>query len=219
MDYTKELNIPGILITVDIQKAFDCLEWSYLVKALKAFNFGPFFIQWVESLYKNTQSCVMNKGRSAGYFDLCRGVRQGDCLSPLLFVLALEIFLITLRSDQNIKGIKINETEIKNSSFADDLTCFLADVCSAKNLFKLLDNFKIISGLSVNPGKCEAIWLGKSRNSKETPLPVKWPKGPIKVVGIFISYDQKTALDLNIAEPIEKLRESLKCLGAEICHF
>ena len=143
MDYTKELNIPGILITVDIQKAFDCLEWSYLVKALKAFNFGPFFIQWVESLYKNTQSCVMNKGRSAGYFDLCRGVRQGDCLSPLLFVLALEIFLITLRSDQNIKGIKINETEIKNSSFADDLTCFLADVCSAKNLFKLLDNLEL----------------------------------------------------------------------------
>ena len=209
MNYTEHMNLPGILITVDLEKAFDSLEWSYLFKVLKTFDFGQSFINWIKTCYKNSESCVMNKGTSTGYFKLFRGVRQGDCISPMLFVLALEIFLISLRSEKNIKGIDVHGEEIKNSSFADDLTCFIQDEQSASNLFKLLDRFTSVSGLKVNVNKNEAMWLGKQKHCKDKPLGVKWPDDPIKIVGIYISYDRERALQMNLAEPLEKLRCSL----------
>ena len=62
----------------------------------------------------------MNNGRSTGYFPLQRGTRQGDPLSAYLFILALEVLLIQIRENANIKGIIIDETEIKLSAYADD---------------------------------------------------------------------------------------------------
>ena len=209
LDYTADCDIPGILLTIDFEKAFDKLEWSFLFKALDSFNFGPNFVQWVKTLYSNISSCVMNNGSSTGYFSLFRGVRQGDPISPLLFILALEIFLTSVRSNKDIKGITFEETELKNASYADDLTCFLKDVTSANHLFILLKNFQLISGLTVNNSKCEAMWLGKWRNDTEKPLGVKWPDGVIKICGIYISYNKSKTCQLNFAKPIERLKMCL----------
>ena len=82
MEFTDIENIPGLLIFIDFKKAFDSLEWDFLVKCLKAFNFGQDFIHWVKLFYKNIQSCVVNNGVATDYFSLKRGVRQGNSLSP-----------------------------------------------------------------------------------------------------------------------------------------
>ena len=101
-----------ILIFIDFQKAFDTLEWDFLLKCLEAFNFGHDFMHWVRLFYKNIQSCVINNGTASDYFTLKRGVRQGDPLSPYLFVLAVETLAIAIRNNVQIKGIKIgNEVE------------------------------------------------------------------------------------------------------------
>ena len=85
MDLTLKENVPGLLIFIDFQKAFDSLEWNFLLSCLEAFNFGPDFIRWVKTFYKNIQSCVINNGLMSDYFTLERGVRQGDPLSPYFF--------------------------------------------------------------------------------------------------------------------------------------
>ena len=87
MDFTAEENFPGLMIFIDFQKAFDTIEWCYLQRCLESFNFGPEFIRWVMTFYNNIQSCVINNGITSDYFTLERRVRQGDPLSPYLFII------------------------------------------------------------------------------------------------------------------------------------
>ena len=108
----------------------------------------------------------MNGGFSTGYFAISRGVRQGDPLSPYLFILCLEALLSHIRLNKDIKGIPVEMVEIKLSAFADDLTLFLKDVASARRTFTLIEEFSILSGLKMNKSKCEALWLGQTKTEK-----------------------------------------------------
>ena len=75
MDFIAKENIPGLLLFIGFQKAFDRVEWEFLIESLKKFNFGRDFLQWVKSFYKNIKSCVKNNGVSSNFFTLERGVR------------------------------------------------------------------------------------------------------------------------------------------------
>ena len=53
--FTGKENLPGVMIFIDFEKAFDSLEWNYLLKCLEFFNFGPELILWVKTFYKKIQ--------------------------------------------------------------------------------------------------------------------------------------------------------------------
>ena len=100
-------------------------------------------------------TCVPNNGFTTDIFFVKRGVRQGDPLSPLLFILALETLVCQIRENKNIKGFLINGKEIKTTLFADDMTCFLRDKNSYFQLQTSLQNFARYSGLRINDEKTE----------------------------------------------------------------
>ena len=87
-------------------------------------------MQWIKTFYTNISSCVLNNGFVTDLFNVRCGVRQGDPLSPLLFIFAIEVLACRIRDDKEIKGILIDEEEIKLSLFANDMTCFLRDAAS-----------------------------------------------------------------------------------------
>ena len=115
----------GIMFSSDFEKAFDSVDHCFIFACLKRFGFGTQFVQWVKTLFKNAQSCVMNNGFSTGYLALERGTRQGDPLSAYLFILAIEVLLIRVRDSELVRGIRVIDEEIKLDAYADDGRFFL----------------------------------------------------------------------------------------------
>lgn len=74
----------------EVAKAFDRVEWSYLFHTLERFGFGHKFISWVKLLYADPVSSVRTNNIISELFPVCRGIRQGCPLSPLLFAIAIE---------------------------------------------------------------------------------------------------------------------------------
>ena len=140
-------------------------------------------MQWTKTFCTNICSCMMDGFFSTGYFELSRGVRQGDPLSPFLFVIALEVLLNHLRNDGNIKGLLISNKEIKISAFADDLTVFLDTIQFAENLFGLLAN----------------------KDRIDFPLDIRWVKC-VKILGIFFSHNLNEMIETNFYCNIESMK-------------
>ena len=115
------------------------------------FEFGDSFIQWVNHFYTNCQSCVIVNGHLSEWFYLQRGCRQGDPLSPYLFVVCAKILAILVRQPGGIKGITIGNIEFLVSQYADD-TSFILDGFqeSLENCMKDLKLYAKASGLCVN---------------------------------------------------------------------
>ena len=103
------------------------------------------------------------------YFEIQRGVRQGD---PL--VAGAEILAIAIRSRTDIQGFKIGQEVFKIVQCADDLTVFVPNLERVQRIFHLLDQFETCSGLKVNYTKTEAMWIGSYRYNTAAPLGLKW---------------------------------------------
>ena len=132
---------------------------------------------------------------------------DNDPLSPYLFVIAVETLAIAVRKNVAIKGLTIGKEETKILQYADDTTAVLSDINSAHVLFTLLDVFKSLSGLMVNPTKTEGMWIGSSRGNKTKPFGIKWPSEPIKSLGVFYSYDQKLLREKNFIEKLDSIKK------------
>ena len=209
MAFTKNQNIEGILLFVDFEKAFDSIEWKFLWKTLNRFNFGKGLIKWIKILYTNASSSVMNNGKTSGYFKLERGVRQGDPLSPYLFILAVELLAIKIRNDKDIRGFEIKNIEQKLTMYADDMTIFVNNLHSAKKAIHTFKAFAKVSGLNMNLEETKGMWLGSQHGAKATPLGILWPSDPIKSLGIYHSYNTVATIKGNFDDKISQLKRQL----------
>ena len=164
MFYCKKENADLILLALDYSKAFDSVDFEFIYKTFDTFNFGNKFKNWIKIIYNGGKSCISNNGNLSETFDIERSTRQGDPISPLVFILGLEILLTMVRSDDNIKGIKIEDNELKVTAYADDASYFMRDKVSAENLLKKIESFSKISGLEVNRSKSECLLLSYELN-------------------------------------------------------
>ena len=106
LEITNSLDIEGLLMTVDIEKVFRSINHSFLMRVLKKFDFGSGFRKWKQILIKNSESCVINGGKTTPYFKLERGTRQGDPISAYLFILALEVVFSLIKANPDIKDLQ-----------------------------------------------------------------------------------------------------------------
>ncbi|WMV25761.1 hypothetical protein MTR67_019146 [Solanum verrucosum] len=153
---------PGILCKLDIEKAYDHVNWEYLLRMLKKLGFGKKWIHWIKFCISTVSYSVLINGSPAGFFKAQRGLRQGDPLSPFLFIIAME-GLNSMFKTANlygwIKGFEVaragsDSLEVTHLQYADDTLIFCdADRNQLRHLRIILVLFKGISGLHINWGK------------------------------------------------------------------
>ena len=199
----------GVLAAIDFAKAFDSIDHDYIFKVLECFGFPENFIKMVKVLYHNAESAVMNNGRTTHYFPLERSCRQGDPISPYLFILALEPLLQTIRRNPGIHGLKNEIHEAKISVYADDLTIMARDGSDIKKVFDKLDSFSRISSLEVNKEKTKILKIGSPLLDQELS---NLCEPCIKVTGIWHSTleHREEANDLNFLPALDKLTNKLR---------
>ena len=194
-------NLPGMLVSLDYQKAFDTVSKAFIVTTLERFNFGKTYINYVSTLINDTEASVKNANFFTSFFSSSRGVRQGCCLSPLLFILVVELLAIKMRSNNNITGILDNtseqfSTETKLCQYADDMSLFLNSTASLAAALKDIDLFTPFSGLELNRTKSVATWLGQDRDREAGGEGLKWIKSTdnIKILGIYFNSNIEASL-------------------------
>ena len=215
IDYCDTNDIPGSIVLLDIEKAFDSVEHDYLFEVLKAFNLGSNFVQWIKTFYCNRRSYISNNGFLSNRICMERGIFQGCPISPLLFLCAIEVLAISIRNNENICGIKVGGVEKKISLLADDTTCFLqSDLDSFKNLFEILNSFASLSGCKINMSKSEAIHIGSSKDSDFKPFSnegLVWKENTFRTLGVNFSLNVKALYELNFIPKLTHIEQILAC--------
>lgn len=207
--YTKTNNVAGILLAIDFEKAFDSLRWSFLDKCLEAFNFGQQFRSYINVLYCDISAAVINNGYISRWFSPKKGVRQGCPLSPYLFILAVETLSCAIRNSELIRGIRMNDSEIKITQLADDTTCFVKDKLSLRHLLALFKQFELCAGLKMNVEKTKAKVLGPEAMPRDNLYGLDWTEDAIHTLGVTISTDENNHYLLNYKKRLKNMKNLL----------
>ncbi|KAG7551508.1 Reverse transcriptase domain [Arabidopsis thaliana x Arabidopsis arenosa] len=163
--YNRKNIEPRAMLKVDIKKAFDSINWSFILSALKALGLPEMFIGWISECITTPTFSVSLNGNSSGYFKSSKGLRQGDPQSPYLFVLAMEVFSRLLQSRFEHGYInyhpKTSELSLSHLMFADDVMIFFdGSEASLHGINEALDDFASWSGLHINKDKTHLFYAG-----------------------------------------------------------
>ncbi|KAK1669188.1 hypothetical protein QYE76_057347 [Lolium multiflorum] len=199
--------VPSLLFKFDIRKAFDSVRWDYILELLTRHGFPPKFRDWIAALFCTASSRILLNGVPGLPIYHGKGLRQGDPLSPLLFVLAIDPIqkILELATQHNLlHKIRGRGTVIRTSLYADDTAVFMLPLKEdIQNLSAILDYFGEATGLHTNfqkssviPIHCHDIDLDDVLGG----LPVIRASFPIKYLGLPLSVWELKRVDF---QPLE----------------
>ena len=195
IDYANKNDEEAALLFLDQEKAFDRVNHSFLVKVLKAFGLGDVFVHWIELLYTNACTKIDMNGHLTRKIRLRSGVRQGCPLSPLLYVMVIEILALQLRANPNIVGFTIQGQKILSSHYADDAVIKITQNQCFKEVYKELQFYERATGAKVNYEKTKGLWIGGWKHRTDDPFidlysdpakTIKWSNTNVLYVGVYV---------------------------------
>ncbi|CAK8541382.1 unnamed protein product [Lathyrus sativus] len=165
VDLAKRSKRIYVLLKVDFEKAYDCMDWTFLKKTIVEMGFGAQWIKWMEETIMNSYLSVLINGSPTQDFKVSEGLRQGDPLSSFLFSMVGEVLKLLVKrvvDAELLKDFKINNRVSYNILQYAVNTIIICDG-ARHNLWALkliLKGYGIISGLKINIGKTSLFGIG-----------------------------------------------------------
>ena len=223
INLSNEEEIDGLLVSLDAKKAFDSVEHSYIEKCLEKIGLAC-FIPIFHILYKDLRSDILINGRIVRGYNILRGVKQGDALSCILFIICMEPLILNIENNQEIEPIISRAVGIlpKVYAYADDVNGMIRNTQrSLQALFNEYARLTRVSGLELNADKTEMLhvnrrnviepvrekifnvmYLGKTYEIKTQRI--------IKVNGIFLQQNVRSLVERNVDQVVTKIDAILR---------
>nr|GEW78193.1 RNA-directed DNA polymerase, eukaryota [Tanacetum cinerariifolium] len=168
LHWCKRKNKKAMFFKVDFAKAYDSVRWDYLIDVLEAFGFCPTWCKWIRGTFCFAKASVLVNGSPSNEFQFHRGLKQGDPLSPYLFILVMESLPLSFSravEEGLFKGICLNgSVSISHLFYADD-AMFIGEWSDAnlRGIINILKCFFLASGLQININKSQVLGVGVPR--------------------------------------------------------
>jgi mannosylglycoprotein endo-beta-mannosidase len=150
--------VPSMLIKVDITKAFDSVSWPFLLRVLRHLGFGDRFIEWICIILSTASSKLLLTSVPGRPILHRRGLRQGNPVSPMLFLLCMEVLNAALRRAEALgvlSSLPCQGVRFRSSMYADDVVIFVAPEARDLSFLRLLlESFGGATGPRTNLDKC-----------------------------------------------------------------
>ncbi|KAM0838180.1 hypothetical protein ACQ4PT_061150 [Festuca glaucescens] len=184
----------GVLVKLDISRAFDSISWAFLLEVLRHLGFGVLFLKWVSLLLFTASTKVSVNGVPGERIQHARGLRQGDPTSPLLYVIGMEVLtcMIVNAVEQHLFSPLAGITPMQRISvYADDVVLFVKENESELRVVKeILELFGEASGLKVNYSKTTATVIRGNEESRirvQETLQCELAEFPLKYLGLQLA--------------------------------
>lgn len=214
-DYHKESISSRSTLKLDISKAFDTVQWPFIIATLRAMQYLDQFIFWISQCISTASFSVSINVELEGFFQSFRGLRQGCSLSPYLYVIARNVLSGLLAKASRDKSIgihpKCQALNMSHLSFADDIMVFTdGSLQSLQGTLMVFDEFAQMSGLTINVTKSSLFAAGKGKRQLETEasnVGLAVCELPVRYLGLPLTTKSMTRPDY---EPLlEKIRNRL----------
>ncbi|MES9883266.1 MAG: reverse transcriptase family protein [Sedimenticola sp.] len=150
---------------VDFQKAFDMVYRNGIWYKLKDLGASCKFVQMINKMYQSVKACIRSNGRMSDFFDSSVGVKQGEPLSPILFLIFIDDMAEHLRNNTDADFVTIDQLQIFLLLFADDTALFAETEYGLQSLLNGLHDYCNRWGITVNIGKTKVVvFQGSNRH-------------------------------------------------------
>ena len=209
--YQRKNISPRYMLKIDIQEAFDSVHWDFLKDMLTAMRFPRIFITWIMSCITSVFFSIHINGQNVGDFPGKRGLKQGDPLSPLMFVLSMEYFSRLMHKSSLERDFKFHPhckpLRLSHLMFADDLIIFSkADLPTLRHIKSALNDFHDCAGLKANMLKSQMVVGGCNPQLQDECLNITGfaeATFPLKYLGVPITASRLTKVEChNLIEKI-----------------
>ena len=151
-------SVPTLVLKLDFAKAFDTVNWQGLLSILEVRGFGAAWRSWVHAMLQTSRTAVLVNGCPGPWISGRRGLRQGDPMSPYLFLLVADVLQTLIRKSNTVHNPLDHSSPCPVLQYADDTLILLrGDLDEVKQLKHLLDQFSEATGLRINYHKSTAV--------------------------------------------------------------